>query len=73
MAFTPKNGLLDQLLADHSLKNDAALARKLQCAPPVLSKIRNGASGVSAAVILNIHEALNMPVKEIRALIKELP
>jgi hypothetical protein len=60
------NRLLDELLRLLSLKNDAALARTLQVAPPVLSKIRHYRLPVGATMILRIHEIGNIPVKDIR-------
>lgn len=35
------NRLLDQLIERGNLKNDAALSRALQVAPPVISKLRH--------------------------------
>lgn len=61
--------LLDALIQDNSLKNDAALCRVLRFAPPMISKIRHGKVKISADVILRIHEILNVPVLEIRRLI----
>jgi plasmid maintenance system antidote protein VapI len=63
------NGLLDALLAKKALKNDAALARELKVAPPVISKIRHGRLPVGARLILTIHETFDMPVRDIRAAI----
>ena len=61
--------LFDHLIAVHQLKNDAALVRKLDVAPSVISKARNGVVAVSAALTLNIHETFGMPVADIRNLI----
>jgi hypothetical protein len=36
------NALIDVLIKTMSLKNDAALSRVLEVAPPVISKIRHG-------------------------------
>lgn len=63
------NKLLDLLLARHDIKNDAALSRALDVAPPVISKIRHHHLSVSPGIILKIHEAFDMPVKEIRAVL----
>jgi hypothetical protein len=58
--------LLDTLLERGSLKNDAALARELNVAPPVISKIRHHLLPVGPTHILAIHEKFAIPVKEIR-------
>lgn len=63
------NRLIDTLVTDHALKNDAALCRVLHLAPPVISKIRHGRLPVSDATILRIHEKLDVPVKRIRELL----
>ena len=62
------NHLLDVLLERHGLKNDAALARVLDLAPPVISKVRHGRQPLTPTFILNIHETLHVPVEEIRSL-----
>lgn len=59
--------LLDTLIEKYSLKNDAEIARRLEVAPPVISRIRNGRCVVSSDIILRIHEKLGMPVADIRA------
>lgn len=61
--------LLETLKEKYELKNDAEISRRLEVAPPVISRIRSGKSGVSADIILRIHENLGMPVADIRALL----
>lgn len=61
--------LFDSLLHTLHLKNDAALARLLAVAPPVISKVRHGRSSMSPALILLVHEKTGMPVADIRTLI----
>lgn len=60
--------LLDAVIAQRGLKNDAALAASLQLAPPVISKTRTGRLQVGASLILRLHEVFGMPVAEIREL-----
>ena len=60
--------LLDTLKEKYDLKNDAEISRRLDVAPPVISKIRHGKANISAEIILRIHENLGMPVADIRAL-----
>jgi transcriptional regulator with XRE-family HTH domain len=59
--------LLDTLKEKYDLKNDAAISKALEVAPPVISRIRNGRMEPSADIILRIHEKLGMPVADIRA------
>lgn len=59
-------GLLDAVIARHGLKNDAALARKLEVAPPQISKIRKSRLPVGSALILRMIEDDIMPLAEIR-------
>jgi hypothetical protein len=69
MAFQPNNNhaLLDYLVSEFKLKNDAELCRRLGCFPPLISKIRSHKLDVSDSVILRIHEKLGVDVKVIRA------
>ena len=70
MAFvhTPHK-LLDTIIARFGVKNDAALSRALDLAPPVISKIRARTLPVGATLIIRIHEAFGMSIKEIKALV----
>lgn len=68
---TPATRLLDFLLASHQLKNDAALCRLLGIAPPVMSKIRYGKLGISAAIMIIIHEKCDMTIKQIKQILAE--
>ena len=61
------NQLFDKLLADHELKNDAALSRALEVSPPVISKMRNGHLGLGASMLLAIHDYTGMPIRTIRS------
>lgn len=63
--------LLDNLLDHLSLKNDAALAKALNIAPPRISKIRRGHMEVSAALLLRLHEVANIPVAELRRMARD--
>lgn len=60
------NKLLDLLIDRGNLKNDAALSRMLKVAPPVVSKLRNGALPIGPSMVLNIHETFDLPVAAIR-------
>jgi plasmid maintenance system antidote protein VapI len=58
--------LIDHLRGKYQVRNDAALAKLLAIQPPAISKLRHGTSALTPALILKIHEAFDMPVKEIR-------
>jgi plasmid maintenance system antidote protein VapI len=62
------NHLLDALLKNMQLKNDAALSRLLEVAPPVISKIRHHRLPVSASVLLRMHETTGMSINDLRFL-----
>jgi len=62
--------LLDELQRRFEIKNDRQLAAKLDLSTPVISRIRNGKSAVSADVMIRIHEVLGLPIAEIKGLCK---
>ena len=64
----PRHRLLDYLLRQQRVKNDAALCRLLLLAPSSVSKIRHGRHGVSAEVLLRVHEVFGIPMAELRRL-----
>lgn len=63
------NKLIDALIALNGLKNDAALSRLLEVAPPVISKMRWGTLPVGASFILKAHELGGMLVADVRKLL----
>lgn len=67
------NHLLDVVMARGNLKNDAALSRALDVAPPVISKLRHDRLPLGSTVIIAIHEFIDMPVREIKALAAGVP
>jgi 2-methylcitrate dehydratase PrpD len=60
--------LIDTLRERMQLKNDAALSRLLEVAPPVISKIRHRALPVGASLLIRMHEVTQMSIRELRAL-----
>jgi hypothetical protein len=62
------NALLDALMQKLGAKNDAALARAMELAPPVLSKIRHHRLSVGASFLVTAHELTGMSVRDLRAL-----
>ena len=61
--------LLDLVIMRLSLKNDAALSRSLEVAPPVISKIRNGKLSIGATMVIAIHELTGMAIADISAVL----
>jgi len=70
MEFTSVPALLDHIITANNLKNDAALAKALKVAPPVISKVRHGKLPLGAAMIIYLHEFSGLSVKEIKTAIK---
>jgi hypothetical protein len=60
--------LLDQLLNQLELKNDAALSRALEVGPPVISKIRHQRLPIGASLLIRMHEVSDMSIRDLRYL-----
>lgn len=57
--YTPE-ALLDLIIDRDRLRCDAALARKLDVGPPVLSKIRHRRLKISAEILVRIHDLFGL-------------
>ena len=66
-----RNPLLDHLLDVNNLVNDAALARVLEVAPPVISKIRNNRMPVGASLRIRIMRKLGTTLETLDKLAPE--
>jgi hypothetical protein len=66
-SYNPNN-LLDTLRDRMKLKNDAALSRALEVAPPVISKIRHRTLPVGASLLIRMHEVTDMSIRDLRDL-----
>ena len=62
------NRVLDAIITKLRLKNDAALSRVLEVAPPVISKIRHNTLPIGATILLRMHEVSDFSIRELRAL-----
>lgn len=62
------NHLLDTLLGKMQLKNDAALSRMLEVAPPVISKVRNYRMPIGASLLIRMHEVTGLSIRDLRDL-----
>lgn len=67
MVYDPDR-LLDTLIELMQLKNDAALARMLEVAPPVISKIRHRRLPVGASLLIRMHEESGLTIGDLRYL-----
>lgn len=67
VAYDP-NHLLDSLIEKLKLKNDAALSRALEVAPPVISKIRHRRLPVGASLLIRMHEVSGLSIQDLRVL-----
>lgn len=67
VAYDP-NHLLDSLIEKLGLKNDAALSRALEVAPPVISKIRHRRLPVGASLLIRMHEVSDLSIRDLRIL-----
>jgi hypothetical protein len=66
-AYDPDH-LLNTLIEKLAIKNDAALSRALEVAPPVISKIRHRRLPVGASLLIRMHEVADLSIAELRAL-----
>lgn len=62
------NALLDDLLTNLCLSTDAALARKMGVAPPVISKIRHKTLPIGHSFILRAHDITLRTANDLRRL-----
>jgi hypothetical protein len=67
LSYDP-NRLLDHLIDRLDLKNDAALARILDVAPPVISKIRHYRLAIGASLLIRMHEVSDISIGNLRIL-----
>lgn len=67
MEYNPDR-LLDTLIEQLRLKNDAALARALEVAPPVISKVRHRRLPVGASLLIRMHEVSELTIRDLRFL-----
>ncbi len=72
-AIYDPNRVLDAIMEKLHLKNDAALSRALEVAPPVISKIRHRTLPIGATFLLRMHEVSNFSIRELRALMAVQP
>lgn len=69
MSVDASGKLFTQIIEDNQLKNDAALGRFLEIAPPMISKIRHGRLPVSAQLVLDVFDKTGYSIPKIRGLL----
>ena len=65
--------LLDELLRILGVRNDAGLARALEISPATASSIRCGHIPVGPSILVRMHEASGLSVREMRDLMDRQP
>ncbi|MES2107073.1 MAG: hypothetical protein V4634_23880 [Pseudomonadota bacterium] len=63
------NRLLDALIEQLQLKNDAALSRALEVAPPIISKIRHRTMPVGASMLIRMTEISGLEIGQLRTIL----
>lgn len=58
---------IEVVLDAMNLKSDAALARAFGTTAPVISKVRNGRTPISDALIICAHEATGLSIRELKS------
>lgn len=62
------SAMLDALILTMHLKNDAALSRALEVAPPVISKVRNETLPIGPSFLIKAHEASGISIAALKDL-----
>lgn len=63
------NYLIDAVIEKLHLRSDAALSRRLQVSPPMISKIRHRRIPVGASMLIRMHEVTDLSIHELRVLL----
>lgn len=69
-ALQETHPLLDAIIKEFKLKNDAQLARFLKIAPSMVSKLRHRTLSVTGDTILNVYDRTGWSIETIRKLLK---
>jgi plasmid maintenance system antidote protein VapI len=65
------HALLDFLIKEYGLKNDAALSKALGIKPPTLSKIRSRRMGVSGDMKILIYKKTGLSIEDIEEFLEK--
>ncbi len=66
------HALLDFLIKEYGLKNDAALSKALGIKPPTLSKIRSRRMGVSGDMKILIYKKTGLSIEDIEEFLEKV-
>lgn len=64
------NPLLDTVIERLKLRNDAALSRALEVAPPVISKLRHGRLTVGPTLLIRMHEETGLSIRDLKGFLR---
>lgn len=59
--------LLDDLMLEAGIKNDAHLSRLVEMSPPVISKLRNGWLPIGATILIALNEITGRSIRDMKA------
>jgi hypothetical protein len=62
------NQLLNTFMMRLRLRNDAALSRKLEVDPAIISKVRHRRIPLGASVLIRMHEESGLSIRDLRTL-----
>lgn len=65
---TCRASILDALITRLKVRNDAQLSKALHIDPAMVCKLRSKKTGLSASLIIRMHDVSGMSVNELRAL-----
>ncbi len=57
---------IDGLIARLGVQSSSALARQVGLSPSVISKVRHQRLAISGEILLKIHDATDIPIRELR-------
>lgn len=58
--------LLDDLMKESGIKNDAHLSRLVEMSPPVISKLRNGWLPIGATILIALNEVTGRSIRDMK-------
>jgi plasmid maintenance system antidote protein VapI len=70
MTIKMPHALLDAIIAEFQLKNDAALSNFLDVPPPHVSRMRHVRYGISAEMILRVYDKTGWSIEKIRSYLR---
>lgn len=62
-----QSSLLDNIMKDANIKNDAHLSRLTEVSPPVISKLRNGWLPMGPSMLISLNEVSGRSIRDMKA------